>query len=280
MHHETEAKAQDPVLTPAMRKLRRELETHPVFARIADIEALRGFMQVHVFAVWDFMSLAKRLQRDLTCVELPWMPPADPAAARLINDIVLAEESDVDAEGNAASHLDLYLRAMRDVGAPTAPFEAFLDALRGGATLEAAMDAAQAPRFVRDFVGHTLDTCLRGTTLQTMASFFYGRENVIPEMFQGLLEHWGLSESQAPGFVYYLLRHIELDGDSHGPAASRMIASALAARPEALPEAREAARAALQARRALWDGTLALLQEQREAPADLSARSRPTPVAA
>jgi hypothetical protein len=59
-----------------------------------------------------------------------------------------------------------------------------------------------------------------------------------------------------------------------------MIASALAARPEALPEAREAARAALQARRALWDGTLALLQEQREPPADLSARSRPTPVAA
>jgi hypothetical protein len=208
------------------------------------------------------------------------MPPADPAAARLINDIVLAEESDVDAEGNAASHLDLYLRAMRDVGAPTESFEAFLDALRGGATLEAAMDAAQAPRFVREFVGHTLDTCLHGTTLETMASFFYGRENVIPEMFQGLLEHWGLSESQAPGFVYYLLRHIELDGDNHGPAASRMISAALAARPEALPEAREAARAALQARRALWDGTAALLQAQCDAPVNLAARSRSTPVAA
>ena len=112
-------------------------------------------MQVHVFAVWDFMSLAKRLQRDLTCVELPWMPPADPVAARLINDIVLAEESDVDAAGHPASHLDLYLQAMRDVGAPTAQFDTFMRALRSGAGLSAALETAEVPGFVRAFVGHT-----------------------------------------------------------------------------------------------------------------------------
>ena len=256
----------DIVLTPQMHDLRCRLEQHRVFDGIGDMESLRTFMQVHVFAVWDFMSLAKRLQRDLTCVSLPWMPPADPAAARLINDIVLAEESDIDADGNAASHLDLYLVAMRDVGASTAQFEVFLASLRAGMALADAFEAAGVPRFVRRFVSHTLDTCHHGSTVQAMASFFYGRENVIPGMFQGLLDRWGLSTHAAPGFVYYLQRHIELDGDSHGPAASRMISAALGRSPDALEEARHAARGALVARHDLWDGTADLLGVHRSTP--------------
>ena len=258
----TAVKEDEVVLTAAMRRLRSDLETHPVFKEIVHTEALQSFMQVHVFAVWDFMSLAKRLQRDLTCVELPWMPPSDPVAARLINDIVLAEESDVDADGNPASHLDLYLTAMRDVGASTDQFDCFMRELRGGASLANALETAEVPQFVRDFVQHTIGTCLNGSTLETMASFFYGRENVIPDMFQGLLDHWGLSVSQAPGFVYYLQRHIELDGDAHGPAASRMIDAELARRANGLQDTREAARQALLARRGLWDGTAALLREK------------------
>ena len=253
----------DVVLTPQMQDLRTRLESHRVFHEITDMQALRAFMQVHVFAVWDFMSLVKRLQRDLTCVTLPWMPPVDPSAARLINDIVLAEESDVDAHGQAASHLDLYLVAMRDVGASTSEFERFLSGLRAGMALSDAFDAAGVPRFVRRFVEHTLDTCLHGSTVQAMASFFYGRENVIPGMFQGLLDRWGLSAVEAPGFVYYLQRHIELDGGSHGPAASRMITAALGRSPDALEEARNAACDALVARHDLWEGTTELLSAAR-----------------
>lgn len=262
----------DVVLTPTILRLRNELETHPVFGELVDLPALREFMQVHVFAVWDFMSLAKRLQRDLTCVELPWMPPANPVAARLINDIVLAEESDIDAEGRPASHLDLYLQAMRDVGAPTAQFERFLDALRGGQTLTAALATAQAPGHVRDFVEHTIGTCLRGSTLEVMASFFYGRENVIPLMFQSLLDRWGLENGQAPGFVYYLQRHIELDGDAHGPAASRLIVAELERDAAGLASARASAQAALAARRALWDGTVMQLRERAAQPSTSTRR--------
>jgi Protein of unknown function (DUF3050) len=265
MEKESVAKKSDAVLTPAMRRLRRELETHAVFTEIVDTQALRTFMQVHVFAVWDFMSLVKRLQREVTCVELPWMPPANPAAARLINDIVLAEESDVDSDGKPASHLDLYLAAMRDVGADTTQFERFMLALRGGHSLVDAFAVAQVPMFVRDFVEHTIDTCLRGSLLEVLASFFHGRENVIPEMFQGLLDRWGLDAERAPGFVYYLQRHIELDGDTHGPAASRLIEEELGRNPDGLQQARESARMALLARCSLWDGTTALLREQHAA---------------
>ncbi|QDH71056.1 DUF3050 domain-containing protein [Marilutibacter alkalisoli] len=253
----------DVVLTPQINRLRRGLECHGVFDELRDIESLRAFMQVHVFAVWDFMSLVKRLQQDLTCVRLPWMPPADPASARLINDIVLAEESDVDAQGRPASHLDLYLAAMRDVGASTGAITRFLSELQDGADCAQALDAANVPAFVREFVLGTIETATGSSTLEVTASFLYGRENIIPGMFKGLLERWNIDSKQAPGFVYYLERHIELDGDAHGPAALQMIGSMLLREPERLATARRAARDALLARHALWDGTQKLLRHTR-----------------
>jgi len=259
---------QDQILNPDIVQLRQTLKQHGVFQAIRELPDLQAFMQIHVFAVWDFMSLVKRLQRDLTCVELPWMPPQDPAAARLINDIVLAEESDVGADGTPASHLDLYLGAMREVGASTRVFDNFLRSLADGMEPAEALDHPDIPGFVRDFVSSTLDTAIGGNTLDVMASFFYGRENVIPDMFQGLLDHWGLSKRVAPQFVYYLERHIELDGDAHGPAASQLIANQLARKPSALKRTRLAAVEALRARHRLWDGALLALRRLQSARAE------------
>lgn len=250
----------DPVLTPEIRELRAGLETHPVFGALKQREHLRAFMEIHVFAVWDFMSLVKRLQNELTCTQIPWMPPANPEAARLINDIVLGEESDVGADGHPASHLDLYLGAMREVGADTRVFDRFMDALRDGEMLSVALADENIPWFVREFVSHTMDTALNGSRLQVMASFLYGRENVIPTMFQGLLDSWSLKPSDAPQFVYYLERHIELDADSHGPAAARLIGSELDRNPQGLEAARLAASDALRARHQLWDGAYEVLR--------------------
>lgn len=250
------SKESDALTSPEIRQLRTALAAHPVFSAIRSREHLCRFMEIHVFAVWDFMSLVKRLQRDLTCVSLPWVAPLDPAAARLINDIVLAEESDIDAEGRPASHLDLYLDAMREVGACTRVFEEVARQVRGGCPMAEALDHPAVPHFVRDFVSHTMDVASRGSTLEVMASFFHGRENVIPAMFEGLLRQWRIDEAQAPGFVYYLRRHIELDSDEHGPAAALMIERALARDPDQLGRARATAIESLRARSALWDGTL------------------------
>src|SRR5882672_6133657 len=145
--------------------IRQRMVEHPVFTAIRDIQSLRVFMEAHVFAVWDFMSLVKRLQRDLTCIEVPWLPPRDRRAAQLINQIVLGEETDIGPSGEPVSHLELYLGAMREVGANTAGFELFQTALANGATLAGAFDHAAVAPFIREFTGHTLQ-------IASMASFF------------------------------------------------------------------------------------------------------------
>src|ERR1700757_2914571 len=122
--------------------VRQRMVEHPVFSAIRDIQDLRIFMEAHVFAVWDFMSLVKRLQRDLTCIKVPWLPPRDRQAAQLINQIVLGEETDIDPRGEPVSNLELYLGAMREIGANTAGFERFQTDLANGATLAGAFDHA------------------------------------------------------------------------------------------------------------------------------------------
>jgi hypothetical protein len=104
-------------------------------------------------------------------------------AARLINDIVIGEETDVDPDGSYVSHLDLYLRAMADVGASTRQFEAFRSMARGGTSVEAAMVRTGVPPHVQAFVKHTMTLAQSGSTEEVVAAFFYGREDIIPEMF-------------------------------------------------------------------------------------------------
>jgi hypothetical protein len=241
--------------------MRQRMVEHPVFTAIRDIQSLRIFMEAHVFAVWDFMSLLKRLQRDLTCIEVPWLPPRDRRAAQLINQIVLGEETDIGPNGEPLSHLELYLGAMREVGANTASFELFQTTLAIGATLGGAFDHAAVAPFIREFTGHTLQIASSAPPLEVMASFFYGREDVIPRMFSNLLEKWRIGANRAPMFVYYLKRHIEVDSDQHGPAAKAILAAATADDPARGLQVIGVARQSMEARIKLRDGLLASLDE-------------------
>ena len=74
--------------------LRASLLQHLIYGEIDSLGNLHLFMQHHVFAVWDFMSLLKALQQRLCGSRVPWLPSDGRTAARLVNEIVLAEESD------------------------------------------------------------------------------------------------------------------------------------------------------------------------------------------
>ena len=222
-------------------------------------------MEDHVFAVWDFMSLLKRLQKELTCTTVPWFPADDARAARLINDIVIGEETDVDPDGSYVSHLDLYLRAMVDVGANTRQFDTFRSMARVGISVETAMVRTGVRPHVRAFVEHTMTLARTGSTEEVLAAFFYGREDIIPEMFSRLQKSLPGAKHDDPlrHFIYYIDRHIELDGDSHGPMGRELLEGLVANSPERDERALRAACNSIKARIELWNGTLNAIRDMR-----------------
>jgi DUF3050 family protein len=239
--------------------LRAALLDHPLYTHVASVADLRRFMEDHVFAVWDFMSLLKRLQQDMTCVRVPWFPADNGRAARLINDIVIGEETDVDPDGSYVSHLDLYLRAMRDIGASTLQFDRFRSLVLVGVPVEVALTRIGAPSHVQAFVAHTMALANSGSTEEVLAAFFCGREDIIPEMFRRLLGTlYGAKHNndRLRRFIYYIDRHIELDGDSHGPMGRELLEDLLANSPHKVERARRAACSSIEARIRLWNGTL------------------------
>ena len=64
-------------LRAAIEPIRQALLSHPIYDDMRRPQALCTFMEHHVFAVWDFMSLLKVMQQRLCCVSVPWMPSAD-----------------------------------------------------------------------------------------------------------------------------------------------------------------------------------------------------------
>jgi hypothetical protein len=236
---------------------------HPVFAMVSDLTRLRTFMEWHVFAVWDFMSLVKRLQRDFTCESVPWLPPANLRAARLINEIVLSEETDETLDGAHDSHFGLYLAAMREVGASTEQIEKFIALLRAGSSVDATLALVGAPTPVADFVRFTVETACRSETHEVLGSFFFGREYSIPKMFASLLDNWTVDPALAPTFVYYIKRHITLDGDAHGPAARAIIDEVLRNDIEQRRAFHAASLTSVDRRIRLWDGLADHIQAYR-----------------
>jgi hypothetical protein len=232
--------------------LRRQIEGHALYREIATVMDLRLFMQVHIFAVWDFMSLLKALQHCLTSVSLPWVPSPYPNARRLINEIVLGEESDTYKDGHL-SHFEVYLEAMREARADTGPIERLIGKLQQGAALAEALSGSDVPEEAQVFIGSTFDTIRLDKPHITAAAFTFGREDLIPAMFQKIVHDLRAGFEGLAVFEYYLERHIEVDGESHGPMALTMLEDLCGSDDNRWAEATKAAQNALAARLRMWD---------------------------
>jgi Protein of unknown function (DUF3050) len=252
-------------LLGAIRDDRQKVVDHRLYSMLDTRAAIITFAEHHVYAVWDFMTLLTSLQRQLTCVDLPWTPKGSPAARRLINEIVLAEESDAYGGGHL-SHFELYLRAMADAGADTSRAEQLVDLVRQGAPAAAAMQVVGAPQPAVDFVASTWRFVFRAPIHSQAAAFAFGREGIIPEMF----EQVAAVARDEPGLgtlVDYLDRHIDLDGGEHSPMAMRMLTELCGEDDRWWEVATDAALTSVRARAALWDGICEAILARSAAPA-------------
>lgn len=236
---------------------RAALLAHPVYSQITDFEGLKQFAKYHVFAVWDFMSLLKSLQLGLTCVQLPWVPVGAANTRFLINEIVAGEESDVDEHGNRISHFELYLTAMRQMGADTSKIDQLLAFLKAGNTIEEAIHATNIPAEVKAFLQYTFQIAQHAPLHVKAAVFTFGREDLIPDMFTEILNKiYTEHPNKVSTFKYYIERHIEIDGGHHSQLALEMVATLCGDDENKWEEAANASIKALETRCLLWNAIL------------------------
>jgi len=251
------------VLKKQIESLRSQLTAHSLYENIQSINELGVFMEHHVFAVWDFMSLLKSLQQSLTCTTLPWMPVGNADTRYLINEIVTGEESDVDELGNRVSHFELYLKAMQQAGCKANGITSLFKELSAGNTIDEALAIANIPAAARKFVQYTFDVIDTGKDYIQAAVFTFGREDLIPDMFISMVKELN---NQLPGKVdillYYLERHIEVDGGHHSQLAYQMTANLCGDDDDKWEEATIAVKEALTVRIALWDAILDTIRKQ------------------
>jgi hypothetical protein len=247
----------------AIAERRDQLNRHPVYGFVKNLDDARVFMSHHIFSVWDFMSLLKYLQRHIAPTNQPWVPVGHPSVRRFVNEIVMEEESDIglpDKNGNKtyASHFELYVRAMKDIGADTRNALEFVS-IAGRDGVARALASGLAPAPAKKFMETTFQFIASDKPHVVAAAFALGREHIIPGMFRALLKELQVEKGEAPAFHYYLDRHIHLDEDHHAPLSLLMLNELCGGDAKKLKEAEEAATQAIQARSEFWAGTLVAL---------------------
>lgn len=231
------------------------LLSHPLYRQISTIKDLQIFTEGHVYAVWDFMSLLKALQINLTCTQVPWFASEYPQTRYLINEIVLAEESDEYLDGRRLSHFEMYLESMKDMGSDTTNIHYFIKNLKEGKNIHEAIRELDEDSRIKDFLTFTFDVIEENKIHCIASAFTFGREDLIPDMFSSILKEIqsAMPNTDLAGYIYYFERHIELDADEHGPLAMRMIQELIGNDTVKKEEVIDVAKRALIKRKELWD---------------------------
>ena len=236
--------------------LRSILKSHDLYKSLHSLEDVKIFMENHVFAVWDFMSLLKSLQLELTSISVPWLPNGNPTLARFINEIVLGEESDLNEMGEPKSHFEMYLESMDQISAHKLEIESLMNNIKLGKNLETSIQLLKIHNSVKSFVQYSFEIINSKQIHKIASAFTYGREDIIPDMFIAIINEVDPENKKYPKLRYYFDRHIEIDGDLHGPLAHKMLIELCGNDQNKWDEVYIVGRTCLENRVKLWDAVL------------------------
>ena len=228
---------------------------HSLYNKVKSVEDLHCFLENHVYAVWDFMSLLKALQSKLTCTTTPWFATTNPQTRYLINEIVVAEESDLTIDGQRSSHYEMYIEAMKACGASTTGIEHFLSEVNSLKNIFVAIKKSNLHPNIKAFLDFTFRVIEEGKSHEIAAAFTFGREDLIPSMFTAILKNFqaNFPDTDLSKLIYYFERHIELDANDHGPMAMKMITELCGTDAQKWSDVEEVSKMALEKRIGLWD---------------------------
>jgi len=234
---------------------KEQLLQHSLYDKVKTIDDLNCFLENHIYAVWDFMSLLKALQAKLTCTTTPWFATKNPETRYLINEIVLAEESDLTLDGRRVSHYEMYIEAMISCGANTTNIEYFLSEVDSLHNIYVAIKKSNLHPNIKAFLDFTFRVIDEGKPHKIAAAFTFGREDLIPSMFTIILKNFQINfpKTDLSKLIYYFERHIELDADEHGPMAMKMITELCGTDAQKWNEVEEVSILSLEKRIGLWD---------------------------